>query len=70
MFSSTRGGGRGVRAFGVSRFMGSEIPAGTEMNHAQCPYCIRGHTELAVNHGATEQEVKEAEAWAKMSAKS
>ena len=22
----------------------------------QCPYCIRGHTELAVNHGATEQE--------------
>jgi len=19
----------------------------------QCPYCIRGHTELAVNHGAT-----------------
>ena len=21
----------------------------------QCPYCIRGHTELAVNHGATEQ---------------
>jgi AhpD family alkylhydroperoxidase len=26
----------------------------------QCPYCIRGHTELAVNHGATEQEVMEA----------
>ncbi|MGH8585257.1 MAG: carboxymuconolactone decarboxylase family protein [Gammaproteobacteria bacterium] len=26
----------------------------------QCPYCIRAHTELAVNHGATEQEVMEA----------
>jgi AhpD family alkylhydroperoxidase len=26
----------------------------------QCPYCIRGHTELAVKHGATEQEVMEA----------
>jgi len=26
----------------------------------QCPYCIRGHTELAVKKGATEQEVMEA----------
>src|SRR5919197_3198920 len=26
----------------------------------QCPYCIRGHTELAVKHGSTEQEVMEA----------
>jgi len=26
----------------------------------QCPYCIRGHTELAVKYGATEQEVMEA----------
>ena len=26
----------------------------------QCPYCIRGHTELALNKGATEQEVMEA----------
>ena len=26
----------------------------------QCPYCIRGHTELAVKDGATEQEVMEA----------
>ncbi len=26
----------------------------------QCPYCIRGHTELAVKHGATEEEVMEA----------
>jgi AhpD family alkylhydroperoxidase len=26
----------------------------------QCPYCIRGHTELALRHGATEQEVMEA----------
>jgi AhpD family alkylhydroperoxidase len=26
----------------------------------QCPYCIRGHTEVAVEHGATQQEVMEA----------
>jgi AhpD family alkylhydroperoxidase len=26
----------------------------------QCPYCIRGHTELALKRGASEQEVMEA----------
>jgi AhpD family alkylhydroperoxidase len=26
----------------------------------QCPYCIRGHTELALQHGATRQELMEA----------
>lgn len=26
----------------------------------QCPYCIRGHTKLALRHGATEQELMEA----------
>lgn len=26
----------------------------------QCPYCIRGHTEGALGHGATEQEIMEA----------
>lgn len=26
----------------------------------QCPYCIRGHTELALQKGATEQEIMEA----------
>jgi len=26
----------------------------------QCPYCIRGHTQLALRHGATDQEVMEA----------
>ena len=26
----------------------------------QCPYCIRGHTELAIKQGATEQEIMEA----------
>ena len=26
----------------------------------QCPYCIRGHTELAMRNGATEQEIMEA----------
>ena len=26
----------------------------------QCPYCIRGHTTLALRKGATEQEIMEA----------
>ena len=26
----------------------------------QCPYCIRGHSELAMKKGATEQEIMEA----------
>ena len=26
----------------------------------QCPYCIRGHTQLALRKGATEQEIMEA----------
>jgi AhpD family alkylhydroperoxidase len=26
----------------------------------QCPYCIRGHTQSALRHGATEQELMEA----------
>jgi AhpD family alkylhydroperoxidase len=26
----------------------------------QCPYCIKGHTKAALQHGATEQEVMEA----------
>jgi AhpD family alkylhydroperoxidase len=26
----------------------------------QCPYCIRGHTKVALRHGATPEEVMEA----------
>ncbi len=26
----------------------------------QCPYCIRSHTKLALQHGASEQEIMEA----------
>ncbi len=26
----------------------------------QCPYCIRGHTQSALRHGATESEIMEA----------
>lgn len=26
----------------------------------QCPYCIRGHTDLALRHGASQQEIMEA----------
>jgi AhpD family alkylhydroperoxidase len=26
----------------------------------QCPYCIRGHTKAALQHGATPEEIMEA----------
>ncbi len=26
----------------------------------QCPYCIHGHTKLALNHGASNEEIMEA----------
>lgn len=26
----------------------------------QCPYCIRGHTEAALKHGASDQQIMEA----------
>src|SRR5918992_2047127 len=55
------------RAFRQSVFAEGALPAKTKQLIAvavahvtQCPYCIRGHTELAVKHGATEQEVMEA----------
>src|SRR5881227_3276091 len=55
------------RAFGQRVFADGALPAKTKQLIAvavahvtQCPYCIRGHTELAVKHGATEQEVMEA----------
>jgi AhpD family alkylhydroperoxidase len=55
------------KAFSQQVFADGVLPAKTKQLIAvavtpvtQCPYCIRGHTELAVKHGATEQEVMEA----------
>ena len=55
------------REFGQRVFADGALPSKTKQLIAvavahvtQCPYCIRGHTELAVQKGATEQEVMEA----------
>jgi len=55
------------KAFSQKVFADGALPAKTKQLIAvavahvtQCPYCIRGHTELAVKHGATQQEVMEA----------
>ena len=55
------------KAFSQSVFAEGALSAKTKQLIAvavahvtQCPYCIRGHTELALKKGATEQEVMEA----------
>ena len=55
------------RAFSQKVFADGALPSKTKQLIAvavahvtQCPYCIRGHTELAIKQGATEQEVMEA----------
>ena len=55
------------RAFGQRVFAEGALPEKTKQLIAvavahvtQCPYCIRGHTELATKKGATEQELMEA----------
>ncbi len=55
------------RAFSERVFAEGALPQKTKQLIAvavahvtQCPYCIRGHTELARKHGASEQEVMEA----------
>ena len=55
------------RAFGQRVFADGALPEKTKQliavavaHTTQCPYCIRGHTELAMKKGATEQEVMEA----------
>jgi AhpD family alkylhydroperoxidase len=37
-----------------------QLIAGAVAHVTQCPYCIRGHTELALKRGASEQQVMEA----------
>src|SRR5947208_9543525 len=55
------------RTFGQKVFADGALPSKTKQLIAvavahvtQCPYCIRGHTELAVKAGASEQELMEA----------
>lgn len=55
------------RAFSQRVFADGALPSKTKeliavavAHVTQCPYCIRGHTELAVQKGATEQEIMEA----------
>ena len=54
------------RTFSQKVFADGALPAKTKQLIAvavahvtQCPYCIRGHTELALKQGATEQEIME-----------
>ena len=55
------------KAFSQQVFADGALPSKTKeliavavAHVTQCPYCIRGHTELARMKGATEQEVMEA----------
>ena len=55
------------RTFSQRVFADGALPSKTKQLIAvavahvtQCPYCIRGHTELAQKAGATEQEIMEA----------
>ena len=55
------------KAFSRSVFAEGALPAKTKQLIAvavahvtQCPYCIRGHTAAALQHGATAEEIMEA----------
>lgn len=55
------------QAFGQRVFADGALPSKTKeliaiavAHVTQCPYCIRGHTKLALQKGATEQEIMEA----------
>jgi AhpD family alkylhydroperoxidase len=55
------------KAFSQSVFADGAIPAQTKQLIAvavahvtQCPYCIRGHTKAALQHGATPEQIMEA----------
>jgi AhpD family alkylhydroperoxidase len=54
------------KAFSESVFAAGALPAKTKQLIAvavahvtQCPYCIRGHTQLALQHGASPAEIME-----------
>jgi AhpD family alkylhydroperoxidase len=45
-------------AFSERVFAEGALPAAAHIT--QCPYCIRGHTKAALQHGATPEEMMEA----------
>lgn len=54
-------------AFSAKVFAEGALPTRTKQLIAvavahvtQCPYCIRGHTEAAIKHGASDKEIMEA----------
>src|SRR5256886_13741669 len=58
---------KAFQAFSQRVFADGALPSKTKQIIAvavahvtQCPYCIRGHTGLALKEGATEQELMEA----------
>jgi AhpD family alkylhydroperoxidase len=55
------------KKFSRSVFADGALPAKTKQLIAvavahvtQCPYCIRGHSKAAIQHGATDEEIMEA----------
>ncbi|WOH53281.1 carboxymuconolactone decarboxylase family protein [Bradyrhizobium sp. sBnM-33] len=55
------------QAFSKTVFADGALPAKTKQIIAvavahvtQCPYCIKGHTEAALRHGASQEELMEA----------
>ncbi|KAB0265006.1 carboxymuconolactone decarboxylase family protein [Microvirga brassicacearum] len=55
------------RVFGETVFAEGALPSKTKQLIAvavahvtQCPYCIRGHTKIAMRQGATREEIMEA----------
>ena len=60
IYAAFRAFGQRVFADGALTSKTKQLIAVAVAHVTQCPYCIRGHTELAVQKGATEQEVMEA----------
>ena len=58
--SAFRAFGQRVFADGALAEKTKQLIAVAVAHVTQCPYCIRGHTELATQKGATEQELMEA----------
>lgn len=51
---------RSVFAEGALSAKTKQLIAVAVAHVTQCPYCIRGHTSGAMQHGATEEEIMEA----------
>ncbi len=51
---------RSVFAEGALTAVTKQLIAVAVAHVTQCPYCIRGHTQAAMRHGATAQQVMEA----------